>query len=452
MKHANLRHYLNSCARMVRSMVRRQSVLFGGRKMRTELKPAFYVVLYWAIVIIAFYAFFANRAQSQTTASGTLSVPDGSLSWTLNPTTHLWTFTYSLGRVDNPGSDPADYYTSYSVRRVDPTTHVSIGDASITRNSVESGWGASPWHVTGTASFTMNPTYVYKIRIVQVKDDNVTFMGDQSFFTDSLAKKVLIKIPINKTDFPITYKLMQDGVQVGSVTLQPGEGLLQEMTVPSTSTVTVVSSTTGIGFDGNTWVVEESMVTEQEVGQITPTEGGTPPESNIASPTLPESQNPAVNPINDPANPDTVNTNKNKPIWKPAEEQVAGEQTNLLTIEAYREGVEKLVDAKTPTGLGEEEAVVEGENVELRTVNTEEILPSTAPNFFPETPGTSSTISATLPSITAGGKTWPAHSFSINLADYSTAITWFRSICSLALWIGFFILCVNTARGAGADK
>jgi len=416
--------------------------------------PAFW----WIVALIALACFTTLRGE---TSSGTVGGNEGHgcsvtvrvrvTGTTCNPNTGAITVNNSYRRTKGAGG-AGEVGVGYRVFNENGTMASNTNVASV--NAIGGGT------VSGTASFTTavdgagwSTIRLYRTSSVNsgvvVYADPVIIMFNPGPAPD---KRVTIKIPINKTAFPITYKLMQDGVEIGSVTLNPGQGLLQTFTVPSTSQVNVLTETSGIGFDGSAWVVNEELVTTQAVGDpITPTVNTTPPETDIPLPTLPESENPATNPIDNPATNSTANTNKYKPIWTPQAEQTPGEQTNLLTIEAYREGVEKLMTATVPT-------YTEGEDIPPDAVDTAvesfegNIMASAAPSFFTGSPGGSSVISADLPSFSVLGKTWPAHTFSYDLSQHSAIISWFRAICSVCLWVGYFILCVNTARGAGADK
>lgn len=408
--------------------------------------PAFVTVLVWLAI-----AFLAGVMAAQSAVGGVLSTENITVTYSHSGTT----FTVVSASALSSGASTDDV----------------LGQAYLNRISALGGSivGGDLWVLTATAA-SPNPDtvsdlpvsitsgYFYRLTVRTltrttpgVNEWHPTAINTYEFTGGANEKRVTIKLPINRTDFPIEYRLMQDGAQVGTVTLQPGQGLIQTFTVPGTSQVTVLARVEGLYFDGDAWEVLDEAVTEQQVGGgITPTDTGTPPETELPSPTLPESSNPSSNPINSPATNNTVNKNAYRPIWSPFSGQTAGEQTDLLTIPAYREGIEKLLQTKQVEAEDEEMEFPEAE--EFPEVDTSELIPEEAPNFFTGSIGTSTTINFSSPSFTVGGRTFPAMSKTIDLSDYDTAVSYFRALCSVVLWVIYFALCVRTGRSAAADQ
>ncbi len=253
----------------------------------------------------------------------------------------------------------------------------------------------------------------------------------------------------NNSDFPVTYKLMQDGEQIGTVTLQSRQGIIQEFDAPSSSEVVVMSEVEGIVKDGPIWVVEEGAVTDLgPVKTITPhdADGPTPEPTDVPEPNIPR---------------DTPSNNSGKGTWTvPSTNTDPANQTDLLTNKIYMQGADKITSAVSKISdslrgsspvLNSEATTIQTDPVAFHSVTGSGLIPASAPTFFSGSIPSVSVVSATLPQFSVLGQTWPQKTWSFDLASYSASITWFRAVCSVALWLSWWLLLVRTARGAAAD-
>lgn len=150
-------------------------------------------------------------------------------------------------------------------------------------------------------------------------------------------KKVTLSLR-NQKDYPVRYKLMQDGAQVGSITLGAGDAVIQTFTVPTGSLVEVYAEVDGLTRDGPSWVAVEGAITEQRLAGLIPESGtGTPPATVI-----PEPDTPKQKPVDEPTPGSGSQTSK--PVWEnPIPNNDPQDQKDLLTNPVYRQGVDKVV-------------------------------------------------------------------------------------------------------------
>jgi len=195
---------------------------------------------------------------------------------------------------------------------------------------------------SGTLELDATPSawvLVFASNSVQGQEGNAWF---QVMPTGEPTKKVTVSL-YNGRDVPVTYKLMQDGVSRGELTLQPRTGAIQTFTVPASSDVTVVELVTGLAQDGDAWVVSEGAVTEVPIATITPTT--VPPGGD--NPPAPTSPTPSAPGIPNSSSPNVTPTTK--PVWNPV--TPGSNQTDLLTNPVFREGVDKIVQGQGKCGM-----------------------------------------------------------------------------------------------------
>jgi hypothetical protein len=130
----------------------------------------------------------------------------------------------------------------------------------------------------------------------------------------------------------------------------------------------------------------------------------------------------------------------------------------------YKQGVDKIVDAVTKGtgqihtdlvntgGASEPSNITPADIVAIAPPSPDSSIVPSAPTFFTGSFSSTTSIVANLPSFTLAGKTWPAYTWTLDLTRYSTACTLIRSVCVITLLVGFFLLCVRSARGASADN
>lgn len=107
-----------------------------------------------------------------------------------------------------------------------------------------------------------------------------------------MAKHVTVKLK-NDKDYPVTYRLIQDGVQIGEVTLQPHTALIQTFSAPKDSQIIVLADSKGITIDSdlNAWVVQPNAVTTQQVATVNVDANDSIPDNppEITQPDTPQS-------------------------------------------------------------------------------------------------------------------------------------------------------------------
>lgn len=289
---------------------------------------------------------------------------------------------------------------------------------------------------------------------------SVTMQYGGSALLDGVTTRSIYIAVRNTTDFATTYVVMQDGEPVGSITLQPGEAVIQHVEVPADSDVVVVAQVPGLSYDGDNWFVMEGAVYEQ---QVTPplTPQIEPPLQPfvVPQPTIPENaKNPANNPSGGGGIPpwpieeegEVKNPNKDKPVWKhddPNEDPDG--QVDLLTNKIFREGIEKLLENGGAEGPEELEP---GEAEEAPTVPAPDMVGKFALPTLPSSIGTVTTLAATIPGFNVSGVGWPSYDWTFDLDDHASAVSLVRGIFAGVLYICYFILCVRTIRGAAASE
>lgn len=427
--------------------------------MSALLRFPFYVLLAWATLALLAFCSVANAQQSGTATA----TEAGEFTWEFTYDTETEVLTLVLTRTG--GYDPGWYGGNY----------VWGVEASLWAG----GFVLSPNSITGSLSTGASQTQTrYYEGVSPGTELTLTFNGRHAgngsadIFTPHEAVYVagseieeppdkVVNIALrNTSDWEITYVLVQDGDPVGSVTLQPGEAIIQQMTVPGDSDVVVVAQVPGLSYDGDNWFVVEDAVYEQ---QVTPplTPQIEPPLQPfvVPQPTIPQNaKNPANNPSGGGGIPpwpieeegEVKNPNKDKPVWKhddPNEDPDG--QVDLLTNKIFREGIEKLLENGGAEGPEELEP---GEAEEAPTVPAPDMVGKFALPTLPTSIGTVTTLSATIPGFNVSGVGWPSYDWTFDLDDHASAVSLVRGIFAGILYICYFILCVRTIRGAAASE
>lgn len=430
MKHGNSRRYFRRAARVVRSLVHRHRVLFGGRKMRRLLYPAF-----WWVVIMTLLAF------GQLLRGDTASVDQASLTVTVTST--AFNYSYVVSKTDGVS------YGGVSIHPVDGSGNVTGGNV-INKTAV-----ADP--LTGTGSAARTASQRYRMRAAKFNWSNA-LITDQIIFIEpnAVSKKVRVSY-FNSREFPVRLKLVDSAnpsTVIAETLVAGGTGFIQTIALPlGVNDATLLTFVEDFSRDGPSWVVDEGAVTQIGSGTNVP---GVETDGDPSTTTVPEPPGlpgkvtpPSENPVSQPR----------PTVWfmggSGAVETTDAERLDKAT---FREGVDKLEVAVK--GLGFPDEVGES-NMSMPEVETPEgtELPevnapiAAQPTFFTDSFGTATVVSATIPAVNlGGGVSWPSHNFSVDFSDYSTAVTLIRGVLSLLLVVGFFILCVRTARGSSATE
>ena len=289
----------------------------------------------------------------------------------------------------------------------------------------------------------------------------------------SQAHKVKVAFT-NTSSFPVTYKLMQGSTELGRVTLQPGQGVIQVFSSSSPSDVHVLSEVIDLTQDGSSWVVKPGAVTDMgpQGGLVSTVPGSTvdgdTPQNNIPEPNLPKSPNPAA------PKPTTGTGNADDHVWSPR----LG--SSALTNDVYREGIEKLLDqwlaGSGGSGSGggsdgvvsainemsgkldvagstpsvddppavEEAGILDGKPANAQVSSAVGKLPVSAPIVTLPSTVTGFSVSLKIPGIAP-------QNLAVDLEDYSAGITVFRGIASAVLALMFWWAVVDNIRKAFAN-
>jgi hypothetical protein len=144
-------------------------------------------------------------------------------------------------------------------------------------------------------------------------------------------------------------------------------------------------------------------------------------------------------------------------IWQSTTNTTDNERLDKTT---YRQGVDKIdVRLKSIYDLLNKETTKTAPTDTPTTFSTAGTAPDTPaailptpPTFFSGSFSSGTQIAADLPSFTVIGRTFPAVHWQFDFADYAAPIALVRGVLSIALLIGFFLLCVRSARGSSADS
>lgn len=359
---------------------------------------------------------------------------------------------YTVTWVAAPTGNPGDTGVTFSGR----TSNGSRSARLIvqTSNATSPSPTASGVAV-GATQIVPNSSGSYRSFYIYVTDGVATVWGPFGPYNLNSpdAFKVTLKL-FNDRDYPVKYKLVQNGSVVGEITLGPRQGIIQQFTVPEGSDITVTSNVEGITQnDDGTWYEVPGAVTSVPVGNpVTPTNtgtGATPPITDIPpAPKLPSSN------TSTPSAP-------TRPVWKstPTNNDPAN-QTDLLTNTVFREGVEKITERLDGTAVNEVKFT--DPNTLTPVMNNfnqpgqdpiakgAAKLP-TAPNFSSMASSSKVIIDFSIPTLT-GGSIAVHKEVDFAAYPYSGPVAIFRGACLVVLTLLFFLLSFYTVRSSFAGK
>lgn len=196
-----------------------------------------------------------------------------------------------------------------------------------------------------TGAFTVTPSgaglLTYKVwisagnRFLRSEDKEASIAVTNS-------EQIRVTVPANASDYPILYSLVQGGQVIGSHTQSPGASAhIITVTVPAGGGgVTLRATTTGAGRSGRSYVDGPEQTITQDLETITPRPAPTPtPQNPNPAPLLPTTAPaPETNQLKKPAAP-----SPSGPVWSAGNSSsVAAAQTDLLTSQIFREGIDRL--------------------------------------------------------------------------------------------------------------
>lgn len=275
---------------------------------------------------------------------------------------------------------------------------------------------------------------------------------------------------LNSQEYSVTLRVLDasdPNNEIGTVTLAPGQGILQQFDVPDEVTdLIVVTEAVDLLFSDGAWVEVPGAVTEVAENGPYPSEvipEGTQAQDEVAVP--------------EPGNAPVTNNNFNEGdniIWSQDNDTTT---VTILDKSTFREGVDKLIDAVGSGGGSVNVDVDTGEIVDAIEAQTAELLddsqapsdPAAIDPIEPEeviamegdltnalgmlpdapsivSPGTVSTLALNMNLGEAG-----TYSTTIDFSQYSGPITVFRNLLKAVLTIWFFFLIVKTIREAFAN-
>jgi len=203
---------------------------------------------FWLVALFAVGSLTARAAMN-----GSYNVSGGSVSFSENSTTHLVTATFALMRRDDGSEDPDNYYTGFSVIRTDANgSNTNLG-IIFNESSVQAGWGASPWTVTGSLQFTRTTSAWYRVRVYKTMDvGNVVVENNVAWIlpdtvppeAQSAPATALKSKPLNVTNtftrpLVVNYRDKVTGELLYTTTLAGGETAMFTFQNPNGNDVTV---------------------------------------------------------------------------------------------------------------------------------------------------------------------------------------------------------------------
>lgn len=314
--------------------------------------------------------------------------------------------------------------------------------------SIVSGQGsASINSATGAYTVTANGPGLIHYKVWISAGGGYTRSPDaESNISVTASKKVKVTIPANTGKYPITYKLYQGGVEIGSHTQMPG-ATAHIVTIDvgaNDGPVTMKAFTSGIMTDGVVFVDDVTGNVEEVLPvTITPTSDDTAPPVTVPKP-----------------NTTTSNTTTPKPggstgvVWS----STGGAGSDALTNATYREGVGKILDAintgDVPEAESQETAINEATNEGATTAQSvmdaaadvkdnvqaaKTALTDKQPIIIPVS-GSQLVYSYTLAQI---GKTW-----TVDLTFLQTPITLMRTVIKVLFMLFMWFLYARTLRSS----
>jgi len=401
---------------------------------------------YLRLIFLAFVLFCIGYAVK----GAVYTVSDGTMTVTENTETHVVTVTWAFGRRDDGGGDPDNWYTGGSIIKTDANgSNTNLGTA-FNEHSVHSGWGSSPWTVTGSTTFTRDPNSWYRVRIYKSNDANVFLENNATWWAPDPVTEKRVRIAGTHTgERPIRLVLRSgESDVVGSIDVQPGASYDQ------TFTVTEAQETAGLhldtfvqdSFQDGVWVQKETFDTATatkvgtaEVSGVTLPAGGIPDASWEAySNRGPSSAAPSAS---------TSSTS----AWTASNVTTTTTDQERLDKATYREGVDKL------------ERVLQGKASEVPSAPTTPGTPAftapanpnrlasklpTAPTIAaPSAPVTAITVALEIPGITVAPVT-----IDFDRPGFSGPVSIFRGIMLAVMSLIYLVLSIRTVRGAFAGK
>ena len=295
---------------------------------------------------------------------------------------------------------------------------------------ISGGGGASINSATGVYTITAGPTgglIHYKVWISAGGGYDRSNDAEGNIAV-SLSKKVTVTIPANNSSYAIRYTLTQGGVSIGSYVQAAGHSayILQVDVGANDGPVTLTATTTGIKKDGISLIDDPSQEVTEVISQtILPDPSGTP---------VPVSP-PSTNDVKKP-----TDTNSGQ-VWSPGNQSTdPAQQTDLLTNQTFREGIDKLLDSQK-TGVTDSDGLdvsalpAPVANVTVEGVQSLKGKLPVAPTL--QDPGTVSVVSISLPLMTSLTAT-TSFSFSWDFSSWVTRLSWLRTFILGCISVWFF--------------
>jgi len=466
-------------ARRIRSVVRRQGILFGGRKMRKLLMPAFV----WLVTCVLLSV--CAHAQTYGPFNGITYNKVGSCP-TQTQGTAIGSPTVVVGfRIDGVSISGGTTTVSYSWQRYAGTGgNVNYGAINIwVDNSYDAGkdlnLGATTPGVWQSGTQTMTGSQVMKLRLYTILYSDagqLNCTGPTSNYPGPAQDTVVASaghLPqdlnwtyTNDKPYEVTLKLTKGGVDTGWTTTVGAA--VNGVATTASGTITGLADATDYAilvqdpydFTDGQWVDTGSLVTKSTTTVPNPTSGT--PDKLVDHGTTPTNTSSTGNilgvptPTNQPSQPPNSSTSGGT-VWTPTTNTVDNERLDKAT---YRQGVDKITQnldgikdvlkntTKTEPTLPADPADPAAVTLEVPTPETNFI--PTAPTGFTGNFTSVSAVSANLTIPAMLGVSAIPVNWSYDFSTHSTIIGVLRDLLKFILVWCFFILCVKTARKACA--
>jgi len=341
------------------------------------------------------------------------------------------------------GNIGGSYHFNYGLYKISGnggSITTTVFDLSMTQNSDVEG------DVTITAGqwYRIYAAVLNSSNQIMANSGGTGAWGMLDFQAPTTLTALKIKVTVNN---PLNTPLIVRGVhpvdgQLFQITLQPGDTFSGTYTVTTSAPVAISYAIPGVQTDGNLWTYDPTDLTDVgfvDAGSVTPE------QVNVsADPTPTPLPNAAT--ITPNATPQSITT---KNVWSHSSTVTNEAGTSDFTVAAYREGVDKLVNAIEGPSAG---------SVTLSTPTTawnpDTAVVTAAIAKLPQLPNITApsavhAISVTIPMPGIGNKT-----MTVDFAEapFAGPIAIFRGLMLVVLTLMYFFMSFKAIRGAFAGS
>lgn len=242
-------------------------------------------------------------------------------------------YHYGYDNTDHPFSGTAtmtlagDHYTVTGSAQMDGNA-ISWTWSAAERQVGSQAWGAA-YNTTNVWVLYPSSGSEYLIQLLVNWGDGWVGVGDPYVLTGTAPDYVVsVDIPANTTDAPVQYTVTQGGVQIGSLTLQPGDPATRfNVHTASSGTTTVGQVVPAVHLDAEGFLVSGGSMTVNTL-DVNPVPSGTTPS------TVPVMPAPSVSEATARTGSTSTNGDGTRGVWR------ADSATSGLSDSVYKEGVD----------------------------------------------------------------------------------------------------------------